>query len=271
MPTPRRFDPDLLQRPTMGGMDIITTLRHFALVTYALPAERVRPHVHDRFCLDSYAGPDGTSLVWLSVVPFADQDFRFARLPWLRFHFGQTNYRTYIVDPHTKQQAVWFFGTTLDSATVLLPRYVWRLPWRHGRIRFDCRYDSRSQRYRRYHMTTRSRWAPARLELEDSGRPVEALSGFSDLEDALVRLTHPLTGYYYRRDGSLGSYSIWHDRLHCTVAAVRHARFDLLDRLGLVPFAEQQQPHSVLLQHETEFIIHLPPRGVALQSGPELP
>lgn len=255
----KRFTGDLLQRPQARGIDVITTLRHFALVNYAVPAARVIPHVHPRFRLDTFPGPDATPHVLVSVVPFTDQDFRFARLPFFRFHFGQTNYRTYVIDPHTGQSAVWFFGTTLDSMTVLLPRYLWRLPWHHGKIRFECEYDSDKGLYRRYHMTTTSDWAPAQLSLEDSGEPVHALDGFSDLEDALVRLTHPLTGYYCRRNGSLGSYSIWHDRLYCTTAVCCHARFDLLHRLGVVSLAEQQRPHSVLLQHETEFIIHLPP------------
>jgi hypothetical protein len=40
------------------------------------------------------------------------------------------------------------------------------------------------------------------------------------------------------------------------------AEIGLFDRLGIVPFAEQSRPHSVLLQHETEFTIYLPPRRV---------
>lgn len=255
----RRFTDDLLQRPATGGIDVITTLRHFALVNYALPPERVRPHVHPRFELDCFPGPGSAPRVWLSVVPFADRDFRFARFPAFRFHFGQTNYRTYVIDRATGQPAVWFFGTTLDSVTVLIPRYLWRLPWHRGNIRFDCSYNSHQGRYDHYCMTTHSNWAPAQLELEDTGEAVAQLDGFPDLEDGLVRLTHPLAGYYRCRDGQLGSYRIWHDRLHCNRAICRHARFDLLHRLGLASYAEQLEPHSVLLQHETEFIIHLPP------------
>jgi hypothetical protein len=58
----------------------------------------------------------------------------------------------------------------------------------------------------------------------------------------------------------LGSYSVWHDRLTPTPGRVRRARIGLLDRLGIVPFAEQADAHSVLIQERTEFQIHLPPR-----------
>ncbi|MDB4981962.1 MAG: hypothetical protein JWM82_2714, partial [Myxococcales bacterium] len=177
-----------------------------------------------------------------------------------RFRFGQTNYRTYVRDRETGQPAVWFFGTTLDSWLVVVPRYVWKLPWHRGRVRFDCAFDAEHGRYARYRMTTQSAWAPVELELEDSGDPVASLAGFPDLEAGLVALTHPLMGVYTRRDGALGTYRIWHDRLRCTAGRVVDARFGLLDRLGVVPFAEQLAPHSVLLQHRSEFTIYLPPQ-----------
>jgi hypothetical protein len=253
------FSDELLTRPPLSRRDVQATLEHFSIISYAVPAERVRPHVHPAFNLDCLAGPDGQPLVWVSMVPFEDQDFHFVALPRLKFRFGQTNYRTYVIDRSTGHRAVWFFGTTLDSWSVLVPRYAWKLPWHRGRVRFDCEYDVTSGHYTRYRMTTRSHWAPVELELEDSGAPVTALDGLPDLEAGLVVLTHPLTGVYYRRDGKLGTYCIWHDRLRCTVGHVVHARIGLFDRLGFVPYAEQLRPHSVLIQHRTEFTIYLPP------------
>ena len=261
-----RFTHDLLQRPSPSGIDAVTTLRHFALINYAVAPQLVRPHVHPRFDLDCFSGPDDSPRVWVSVVPFEDQDFRFFRFPWLRFHFGQTNYRTYVVDRLTGRRAVWFFGTTLGSPTVLLPRYVWRLPWHYGRFRFDCAFDDATRKYSHYRVTTASKWAPLQLALEDSGEPVAELDGFPDLEAGLVTLTHPLAGVYYRRDGQVGTYSVWHDRLRSTIGHCQNAQIGLLDRLGLVSYAEQQRPHSVLIQHETEFIIHLPPSRAAMNS-----
>jgi hypothetical protein len=166
-----------------------------------------------------------------------------------------------VVDSETGRRLVWFFGTSLDSWSVVVPRYLWQLPWHRGRIRFDCELDSGGQRYERYRMTTRSDWAALELELEDSGLPVSELVGCDDLEAGLVILTHPLYGVFYRRNGSLGSYSIWHDRLQLSIGKCIRARFDLFDRLGVVPFADQLTPHSVLLQPRTEFTIYLPPRS----------
>lgn len=262
MSTPQRFTDDLLRRPDTGDIDVVTKLQHFAIITYAVPPERIRPHVHERFALDTYTGSDGKPVVWLSVVPFVDVDFHFARLPWFNFHFGQTNYRTYVIDQITGEPAVWFFGTLLAGWPVIVPRYLWQLPWHYGQMQFDVVYDNDQHHYTCYRMTSTDQWAAAEVELEDSGTAITTLDGFPDLEAGLVKLTHPLIGVYYRRDGVLGSYRIWHDRLECTAGRIKRARFDLLDRLNLVPFAEQQTPHSVLIQPETEFIVHLPPKRI---------
>src|SRR5579862_2184463 len=115
------FTRELLTRPPVCGRDVVATLEHFAIVWYAVPASRVRPHVHQAFDLDCFPGPECGPLVWVSMVPFEDQDFRFVALPWLRSRFGQTNYRTYVIDRSTGRRAVWFFGTTLDSWAVIVP------------------------------------------------------------------------------------------------------------------------------------------------------
>ena len=75
------FTDDLLTRPPVSGGDAVTTLAHFAIITYAVAADRVRPHFHPRFDLDCYPGPRGEPLVWVSMVPFEDRDFRFIAIP----------------------------------------------------------------------------------------------------------------------------------------------------------------------------------------------
>ena len=252
-----------MTRPPVSSWDVVTTLRHFAIVTYAVDPERIRPQVHSRFEIDCFRDHDGAFKAWVSMVPFKVHDFRFVGAPWFKFYFGQTNYRTYVIDRETGRRAVWFFGTTLDSWSVFIPRYAWKLPWHHGHIEFDCSFDSTRGRYTAYKMTARSDWAPVELELEDSGQLVTQLPGSNDPEAGLAILTYPLLGVCYRSDGALGMYRIWHDRLTLSTGRCVRARVGLFHRLGIVPFAEQAQPHSVLIQPEAEFTIYLPPRRFA--------
>jgi uncharacterized protein DUF2071 len=257
-----RFTPRLLSKPVPRGLAAETTLQHFAIVTYWVDPSTLRKHLHPRFepvCL-AVDGRSHRALV--SVVTFLDRDFRFVACPWIARSFGQTNYRAYVEDTHTGEQAAWFFGTCLDSLAVAVPRHLWKLPWHRAQMTFDCQYDSAAARYSTFNVKTRSRWAPAQLVLEDSGRPPTRLSGVSNLEAGLVLLTHPMRGYFFRRDGVLGSYTIWHDRTTPTVGEVREARYPLLQRLELVSEGDRGNIHSVLLQPNIDFTIYLPPSKV---------
>lgn len=253
-----RLTPEMLKRPQVGGIDAISTLEHFAIITYAVAPESLSRHLAPRFEPVCVRLADGKLHALVSVVPFHDVDFRLARFPLMRFAFGQTNYRAYVRDRETGTHCAWFFGTTLDSAMVIVPRYLWKLPWHRGRISFSCQAEG--EVYHRYYMETKSGWAAAEVELEDAGEPVNHLDGFPDLETAMVVLTHPLDGFYLRRDGVLGSYRVWHNRLTPRAGKCRKARFALLDRLGLVAIADQDRPYSVMLQRRIEFTIYLPPR-----------
>jgi hypothetical protein len=254
-----RFTPEMLTRPEPGRSGAETTLHHFAVVTYFVDPTLLKRHLHQRFEPLRVTALDGSSRALVSVVTFFDRDFRFTRWPRVVRSFGQTNYRAYVVDRTTGGHVAWFFGTCVDSITVAIPRYVWNLPWHRSRMTFECPYDDRAQRYASYRVTTTSSWAPGEVELEDSGKPATAFTGFASLESALVVLTHPLQGFFFRRDNRLGSYRIWHDRMQTTEGRIRHARYPLLADLGLVPLGDTRNIHSVLLQREIPFTIYLPP------------
>ncbi len=254
------FTADMLTKKRPSGIDAETTLAHFAIVTYCVDPGLLRPHLHERFEPDCISLEDGAQKALISVVPFYDQDFRFSRCPWPALSFGQTNYRAYVTDRETGEHVAWFFGTALASASIVIPRIIWRLPWHPAKITFNTSYDAEAKRYTQYEMNTRSRWAPGSLELEDTGVAVDALQGFPDLEEGLALLTHPLKGYYLRRDGALGSYAIWHDRLRLTEGRVKTASFPLLSDLDLVETGDVSAIHSVLIQPETNFTIYLPPK-----------
>ena len=164
-------------RPRAKPSDVITTLRHFAIVTYAVPPERVAGLVDERFALDTIQ-VDGQERALISVVPFEDEDFRWAASDGPRWRFGQTNYRIYVRDRQTGKRAVWFLGTTLGSWRVVVPRYLWRLPWHYGRFTLTCEQVVDGQ-YSTYRIETRSRWAPLALELEHHADAPLELPGFA--------------------------------------------------------------------------------------------
>ncbi|MBU3016648.1 DUF2071 domain-containing protein [Paraglaciecola agarilytica] len=257
----RKLKDYLTERPKPKGIDVLCGLKHFAIITYAVPTERFQGIFPDRFKLDTVE-IDGQEMGLISVVPFIDVDFTSAVFPFPKFTMGQTNYRIYIIDTETGERCVWFLGTTLDSWTLAVPRYLWNLPWYAGKVNFDCTLNKANGLYEKYSMKTLSDWAEASVDLVQSEHGRLEFPGFPDVESALVYLTHPLAGFYYRRDGKLGMYRVWHKELEVKSAQLISANFMLLSDLGIVKTAEQNSPYSVLIEPINEFTIYLPPATI---------
>lgn len=254
----RKLKDYLLDRPKPHGIDVLCRLKHFAIVTYAVPAKRFDGLFPERFQLDTVE-VNGQKMGLISVVPFIDVDFTSAVFPFPKFTMGQTNYRIYIIDTKTGERCVWFLGTTLDSWTLLVPRHFWKLPWYAGKVKFDCVLNENNELYEKYTMETESEWAAASVELAQSVSDKFEFPGFPDVESALVYLTHPLRGFYFTRENEVGTYSVWHDELKVKPAKLISARFKLLSELGIVKESEQNSPYSVLIEPINEFTIYLPP------------
>ncbi|MBL9002627.1 MAG: DUF2071 domain-containing protein [Myxococcales bacterium] len=241
--------------PPLRRSDVRTMLADFALITYAVDPERLQRLLPSGFEAQRLV-IDGRERSLISAVLFRDLNFRFEFAPWLRFHFGQTNYRAYVL--RRGEPCVWFFGTSLATGWVLVPQLLWRLPWHFARMRFDTAW--RDGRCRHYHLHTSAPWGRAVVELEGTDEPQGVLPGFASPEQTSWILTHPLDGYFRRSDGQVGSYSVWHERLSLRRGIAKRARFEVFEELGLLDATSR--PHSVLLQEQTEFYVYLPPHIV---------
>lgn len=242
-------------RPRLRGLDASTTLQDFAIVTFAVDPGRLTAVLPIELQPEVRRLDDGRDVGFVSAVSFRDVDFRFALASRIRASFFQTNYRAYIRGPDGKR-AVFFFGTTLDSRLVMLPRTVWGMPWHGGRTRLEATWavDGRCAAYR--HRCT-GRWGAADVELEGAGQPVGRVDGFVDADDAAAVLTHPLDGYFRRSDGALGRYAVWHERLRPQLGFAHRTTYAVFEELGLV--APDAPVHSVLLQRAIDFDVLLPP------------
>lgn len=246
-------------------LDVRSQLHHFALINYALPKERLAPYIPSgRFEIPEF-NIGGRPMALMSAVPFVDIDFHFIHLfPFLKFNFGQTNYRVYVVDKQTGEHAVWFFGTTLGSWVVHVARGAWRIPWHPARYQINCEYDPQAQRYQRFQYGVQSAWGTARIDVEDTGQAMDTAAGFATLDEQKLILTHPVDGYFHRLDHKVGTYSVWHEEIPLTIGRPRDLYFSLYETLGLLSKEEMQRPHSIFLCPATEFHVILPPRQLAL-------
>lgn len=251
---PARFSQDILAKSTPTSLAVFVTLKDFVIVTFAVDPAVLANQLPRGFHPETRVLKDGTERAFVSAVTFMDHDFRLRACQWPTFSFGQTNYRAYVI--HNGQRVGWFFGTSLATPFVLVPRHLWLLPWHHASMQFSTKWTA--TRCIEYNQTARGNWGNADLILEGTGEPMGCLDGFADEEDTAVVLTHPLIAYYNRRDGKVGTYNIWHDKLALQKGIARKASFELFHQLGFT--TPDTKPHSILLQQTTDFTILLPPR-----------
>jgi hypothetical protein len=242
-------------------LDVESKLAHFALINYALPKSRLEKYIPpERFEIPEFE-IGGEKMALMSAVPFLDLDFKFTKLfPFKSFRFMQTNFRVYVVDRQTGEQVVWFFGTTLGAYYVYIPKILWKIPWHYAKYQTEFDYDSSNKKYDRFKVKSVSDWCSSEINITDTGEPVESHPGFEDQEAIKLILTHPIQGFFHRRDNKLGTYSVWHKELEITSAKADGIYFSLYERLGLLSKEEMNDPVSIFICPEIVFQVILPPQ-----------
>lgn len=236
-------------------IDVITRLRNFALVTYAVDPKALQMLLPKEIEAEVFQ-VNSESKSFVSAAMFMNTGFHMPVLPWPRLDFGQTNYRAYV--RHKGERAVWFFGTALHSPFVVVPKYAWQLPWHYTEIKITHDWTQQPRSCISFGYDAKGGWGAATVLMKGTGVPCGHLDGFVDETETTEVLTHPLTGFFPRSDGQIGTYGIWHDRLCMERCEVQYAQFAVFERLNLIE--REQQPHSALIQWETDFVIYLPPR-----------
>lgn len=244
------------QRPPSRWCHAATELDDFAMISYRVDTERLAAALPDGVEPDVFAFDDGAHASLVSAVPFVDRDFHFRFFPLVKVACGQVNYRAYVT--FRGERGVWFFGTSLDSLFVALPQAAWKMPWHRDHVAIEGSWDEEGRcRSWSFHATG---WGEGACRLAATGAALERLDGFADLDDTLEVLTHPMVGWYQRRRGGLGRYSVWHEVLGVRPCVVEDARFAVFEHLGLVE--RGSAPHSALVARTVHFDVHTPPTRV---------
>lgn len=261
------FLKDILPKPAAQKLlDAHTCLSHYCQVNFTTPVERLQKIIHPRFEPTTIETPhsNGKQAI-ISAVVFNEKDFHFPQMNYFgKYSFNQTNYRCYVVDKETGRRTVWFFGTTLDHWSIIVPRHVWRFPWHQANINFDTHLGEDKSSYARYNMTAKSEWGPAEINVKDLNRKGrdEDFPCFPDKETALIYLTHPMSGHFYLRTSKpkLACWEIWHEPMNPNIGVFEEDKqnyFGLFENLGLI--TRGQRPYNVLVQPEIKYNIYLPP------------
>lgn len=233
-----------------------STLVDFALTTWDVAPDALASRLPPGLVPDTFELDDGRRRAFVSAVTFLNVDFFVRFAPWVKLRAHQTNYRAYVRRGGTR--CVWFFGTSLASVGVFVPRVLWGLPWAHMKTTHQADWDE--QGLGNYRWSAQGGHGVQRLGLRGTGRPMPRLDGFVDAATAHEVLTQPMVGYLRRRERTVVTYSVFHEPFAMEVAEVDDARFELFERVGVVQ--PGQAPHSALVQRQIHYDIALPPRRV---------
>jgi hypothetical protein len=227
-------------------------MRDFGIVTYSVDPDRLAALLPHSFEPAVFALDDGTACAFVSAVPFHVASLTMAgiRIP---LGFVQVNYRAYI--RRHGERCVWFFGSSVSSRAVLVPRELYGLPWHFTESNLEATWlDGPGSAYA---LHASGDWGAADLVCSASGEIVGRLDGFTDTHETQSVLTAPLSGFCLRGDGALLELRVRHPLLQAQTGSARVARFPVFEGLNL--YAPDAAPHSVLLLQSTTFDV-LPPR-----------
>lgn len=237
-------------RPPRRAWHSATFLDRFAITTWAVAPDRLTAILPDGFEPERFE-VDEREVALVSSVSFVDRDYRFRFAPFVKMACGQINHRCYV--RRHGEPGVWFVGTSLDHPLVGVAQVLWSMPWHREPIETSASVTAGVVTDLRVRVI--GDWGDTAVDAVDGGAGFAAPPA---LRSPLV--TDPLVGWYPRRDGRLGRYTVWHPPLGPELVALRpvEAWSAPFERLGLTE--RDQPPLGVTALPSCAFDVHTPPR-----------
>jgi hypothetical protein len=230
-------------------------LRDVLYLSYRVPAGAVRTFVPEALSLATI-GEDGA---FISVVLLKCCHVHATYFPLPRFNYEQINIRTYVKDPETGKQAIYFIRSAVTSPVVMALTKTIGLPWELAKLNLAV---SRFPETQASTYSAAGDWqGKISLKVEEFSPLPSGMPPFPGPREAMEFLIQPLTGFFSQQD-RLKGFHIRHPELTSQMARLREFTFPLVTDLGLVEGANLRNPHSVLYVPEAKFYIYLPARSV---------
>jgi len=233
------------------------SLHHVLYISYLVPESRVRKLVPEELPL-AVLDPDH---VFVSVVILQSAGVRLSSLPFPKFTYNQVNIRTYVLDPKSGQQAVFFLRSGVTSSVVSLLTRSIGIPWQHISAELEISTDKRGK-YQSYRAG--GIWGqPFSVEAEGTPELPTKIAPFKDENEAVSYLVRPLTGFFGKK-GKVQGFTIWHPEVQPHGGLIKQIHFPLLKSLNLLEESAIGKPDSILLVSNAYFYIYMPPERVRI-------
>lgn len=229
------------------------TIQNFALVTHAVPSERVRPQLPSQFELQTFP-EGGIEKAWISTSCFCNHEVHWGGLRRPAHDFDQTTFRTYAT--YKGLVGAYFFGTWVSTPLSWVGQFAVA-----GRTRladFDVEINGGSSGYPRYRFTATSRGSEVGFDIEALDA-VEPKYPFETGDEHGAFITHRLHGF---TKGPLGFHvvgRIHHRRMRPWAGRLNSGRFDYWTEREILFPDEYDDVYSVLVEPSVHFLLY-PPR-----------
>lgn len=229
------------------------TIQNFALVTHAVPAERIRPQIPDRFELETF-WEDGLEKAWISTSSFCNHQCHWGGLRYPAFDFDQTTFRTYAT--YRGLRGAYFFGTWVSTKISWVGQFSVA---GHTRLAdFEVDISGGRNGYPLYRFTATA--GPTTV-----GFDIEALDGvgpkppFKTGDEHGGFITHRLWGFTRHPSGLHVVGRIQHRRMSPWAGTMNGGRFEYWTEKEILFPDEYDDVYSVLVEPSVHFKLY-PPR-----------
>jgi uncharacterized protein YqjF (DUF2071 family) len=227
------------------------TLRDVLYVSYSLPIEKLRTFVPDVLSLATVGG----DRAFISIVALQSTRVRLSLLPFTQFKYNQLNIRTYVVDPVSGKNAVYFLKSGVTSRFISLVTRMSGIPWQF----IDLETEVNAQNEKDSYVASGNWEGKFSLRAQVFSNDSKNTLFFENRKAAVDFLIRPLIGFV--GDGRQpGRFTIWHPEVKPHFGILTELDFPLFMNLGVVD--KLYNPHSVFFLPMAEFSIYLPPRRI---------
>ena len=229
-------------------------IQNFALVTHAVPAERVRAHVPERFRLQTFVDDDGREKALVSANGFCNRQTHLSGLRYPAHDFDQVTFRTYV--DFRGRRGSYFFGTYVSTRLSWVGQFsVARNTWLAD---FDVDVRLATDGYESYRCRAAGPRGEVAYRVEAAEAPAAKVP-FTTGDDLAGFITHRLWGFTKSPAGIQIQGRVDHRRMHPFSGRLLEGNCGFWERMGILEPDEFEDAYSVLVEPSVRFTL-FPPR-----------
>lgn len=258
-PLCHRDDPPQSAVEVTDGLARLTTaqvdVQNFALVSHAVPAERVRRHVPDRFELETFENEDGRETALISSSTFCNRQIHWSAARYPAHDFDQSTFRTYVTWKGLR--GAYFFGTYVSTRLSYLAQKLVAADTRLAD--FDADIRGGADGYPIFDVRVVAGDQQLVMQLEALDEP-GAKHPFTTANEHAQFITYRLHGFARSPFGETYG-PIEHRHMDPWAGRLVRGRFDFWDQMGVLEPEMASDVFSVLVEPSVRFTLHPPRRA----------